>query len=333
VLITTGMIYIPHSLRLPVLPSRSSAGPGTGNTAVALNVDGFMVKLGISREPLRFELTEVDGGGYRIMDGDVVFAENVKIVPTLLHAPGQAFVNLDVECVFRCVFCNTWKLDPSKWTKSYDLEKWADLIVGASQKPGFRSVAITTSIPVSVEESNRKIIRLLEMLSERLPTGTPIGVEPCMDDPADVVEFKNRGVTELKLNIQAANREIFNKICPGMDYDKIFDVIEEAGKHMLVCSNIIVGLGESDEEVEAMVERLAEMNCAANIRGIRVNDGNRGELSKTLGFKVSTVDPERLVRLALKQKEILNKFNIDTNAFQTMCHRCTCCDIEPFCDV
>jgi biotin synthase-related radical SAM superfamily protein len=267
------------------------------------------------------------------MDGDEVFAEDVKIINTLLHAPEQAFVNIDVECIFRCVFCNTWKLDPSKWTKRYSLEKWADLIVATSEKPDFRSVAITTSIPVSVSDSNRKIFSLLEMLDGRLPPGTHIGVEPCMDDPADVLEFKKRSVSELKINIQSANRKIFERICPGMDYEGVFDVIEEAGKHMLVCSNIIVGLGETDEEVLSMVERLAGLGCAATIRGIRVNDGNRDELSAVLGFEVTTVTPGRLIDLARAQKEILKKFNIDTRSFQTMCHRCTCCDIEPFCDV
>lgn len=332
-LITEGKIFVPRSLRLPVIPSKSSAGPGTGGTAIALDVSGYRVKLGIVREPARFKLEET-GDGYRIMEGEDVFADGVKMIHTLLHAPEQAFVNIDVECIYRCRFCTTWKLDPAKWTKRYTLEKWADLIEQASKKPGFRSVAITTAIPSSVKESNEKIFSLLEMLKDRLPEGTPIGVEPCMDDPADVIEFKRRGITELKVNIQAATEEIFKRICPAMDYQKILNVIEEAGKHdMLVCSNIIVGLGETDEDVEILVEKLASWNCAPNIRGVRVNDGNREELKEALGFEVTTVEPARLVRLAQAQKEILKKFNIDTLAFQSMCHRCTACDIEPFRDV
>ncbi len=314
-------------------PSKSSAGPGTGNTAIALQVGDYRVKLGISREPERFSLVEKEEGGFKIMEEGDVFAEDVKVIPTLLHAPGQAFVNIDVECIFQCAFCNTWKLDSEKWTKRYTLEKWADLIVRTSEKKGFHSVAITTSIPVSVKDSNQRIFRLLELLEGRLPEGTDIGVEPCMDDPADVLEFKKRGATELKLNVQAATPGIFKKICPGMDYEKVFGVIEEAGKHLRVCSNIIVGLGETDEEVVQAVERLAKLGCAANIRGIRINDGNREELGEVLGFKVNTVEPARLVDLARKQKEILKNFNIDTRTFHTMCHRCTCCDIEPFIDV
>jgi biotin synthase-related radical SAM superfamily protein len=291
------------------------------------------VKLAITRGEDRFTLEERAEGGYRIMEGDEVFSDDVRIIHTLLHAPEQAFVNIDTECIFRCVFCNTWKLDPAKWTKRYTLEKWADLIAASSERPGFHSVAITTSVPHSVKESNERIFRLLELLEGRLPGGTEIGVEPCMDDPADVMEFKKRGVTELKLNVQAATEDIFRKICPGMDQMRILAVIEEAGKHMKVCSNIIVGLGETDAEVEAMVERLGGMNCAANIRGIRVNDGNRDGLSRVLGFEARTVEPARLVGLARAQKDILKKFNIDTRVFHTMCHRCTCCDIEPFIDV
>ena len=57
-LITSGILYVPKGMRLPVLPSKSSAGPGTGNTAIALEIDGFRVKMGISREPVRFSLVE-----------------------------------------------------------------------------------------------------------------------------------------------------------------------------------------------------------------------------------------------------------------------------------
>lgn len=332
-LLHDGKIFVERKIRLPVLPSKSSAGPGTGNVAIAIDLGGTRVKLTISREPVRFSLMPKDNGTFDILDGEEVFIEGAKVIPTLLHAPEQAFVNIETRCRYRCLFCNTWKLEPEKWTKNYTLEKWAKLIIGSSKKPSFHSVAVTTAVPGSIRESNENIWKLLDLIKDELPQGTPIGVEPCIEDVSDILEFKKRGVTEIKINVQAANKEIFDKICPGMDYERNFDIIREASKHMNVCSNIIVGLGESDEDVQSTVERLAKIGCSATIRGVRVNDGNRDDLTNALGFPAVPVEPERLVRLARAQKEIFNKFNIDPTTFHTMCHRCLCCDVVPFVDV
>ena len=43
--------------------------------------------------------------------------------------------------------------------------------------------------------------------------------------------------------------------------------------------------------------------------------------------------PERLVDLAKKQKSIFGNYGISPKTFDTMCFRCTCCDIVPFIDL
>ena len=43
--------------------------------------------------------------------------------------------------------------------------------------------------------------------------------------------------------------------------------------------------------------------------------------------------PERLVDLAKKQKSIFENYGLSPKTFDTMCFRCTCCDIVPFIDL
>ena len=298
---------------------------------MAFDIGGTSVKLGITKEPSRFTLAPAERG-FRIMDGKAVFLDGVRIVPILMHAPNQAFINLDTQCIYRCVFCNSWQLKEA-WVKDYTVEKWAQLVIEASKREGFRAVAITSSVPVSVKDTVDKIVRLLDILRKELPPGTPIGVEPCIDDPEDIIRLKEAGVTELKINVQAASEAIFKKVCPGQSYGGIFEMIKEAGKHLPVCSNIILGLGESDEDVIRTIERLAKLKCTATLRAVRIDALNRGPLSKALGFEVRPVEPERLVRLATAQKSIFERYGLDPADFSTMCHRCVCCDIVPFKDV
>lgn len=330
-LISEGKIFIPKDLRLPVYPSRSTGGPGAGHTSLAFDIGGTNVKLGITKEPSRFTLTPSERG-FTIMDDKAVFLEGVRIVPILMHAPNQAFINLDTQCIYRCVFCNSWQLKEA-WVKDYTIEKWARLVIEASKREGFGAVAITSSVPVSVADTVDKIVRLLGILKPQLPPGTPIGVEPCIDDPKDIIRLKDAGVTELKINVQAASEDIFKRVCPGQSYSRVFEMIEEAGKHMPVCSNIILGLGETDEDVINTIERLATLRCTATLRAVRIDDLNRGPLSKALRFEVQPVEPERLIRLAKAQKGIFERYGLDPTRFSTMCHRCLCCDIVPFKDV
>jgi biotin synthase-related radical SAM superfamily protein len=100
-----------------------------------------------------------------------------------------------------------------------------------------------------------------------------------------------------------------------------------------VCSNIIIGLGECDENVLAGIGTLAKMGVVATVRKLAIDPSNRKRLKKALGRVPQHVLPERLLSLAQNQKGILQEYDLDTRGFRTMCHNCACCDIEPFVDV
>jgi biotin synthase-related radical SAM superfamily protein len=64
-----------------------------------------------------------------------------------------------------------------------------------------------------------------------------------------------------------------------------------------------------------------------------VNDYNRKGLSEALNREPEPVEPDRMLKLAIIQQEILNKYRLKTGEFKTMCHKCGCCDIVPQVDI
>ena len=75
------------------------------------------------------------------------------------------------------------------------------------------------------------------------------------------------------------------------------------------------------------------MGVVPTLRALRIDNINLKLLSKVLGNVPKPVSPERLVFLAEKQKRILEKYNLNTKLFKSMCHKCASCDIVPGVDI
>ena len=96
---------------------------------------------------------------------------------------------------------------------------------------------------------------------------------------------------------------------------------------------MIIGVGETDDSVLEGVEEMAKMGVVANLRALRINEMNRPRLTEALGFEPGSVDGQRLKILAEGQKAILEKYDLTTLNFKTMCFSCQCCDVVPFRDL
>jgi biotin synthase-related radical SAM superfamily protein len=345
-LINYGKIHIPKELTLPFYPSRSTAGPGAGKTAMVFGFHGTRVKLGIVRDGSaiyslarrpKSEIKEgracIEGKPYAILKNGEPFLDEVSLEPTLMHAPCQAFINITSDCIYNCAFCVTPELDKKR--KSCSVERWIELILAHEQNPAMKAVAITSGVASSPHETILDMVKIIKAVHEKLPE-MPIGVEPYITENNDVDLLHEAGATEIKINLETPNSEIFDKICPEMDYDGIFHTLKYSvsvfGRNK-VCSNLIIGLGETDEEILKTVEELAKLGVVATLRAIRLNDINTPKLTIALGTEPKPVPPNRLLELAKKQKQILDKYNLSTQEFKTMCHRCTSCDIVPHQDV
>jgi biotin synthase-related radical SAM superfamily protein len=145
--------------------------------------------------------------------------------------------------------------------------------------------------------------------------------------------LRNAGVTEIKYNVETMDREIFERVCSGrkghsLDFilTSLRDAVAVFGKNR-VSSNIIIGLGETDECVKKGVEYLAKMGVIAVLRPITISPYRKGEIS---AIRPSA---ERLLRLTKMTHDVLDTYDLDVTVSQTMCLRCTGCDLTPVRDV
>jgi biotin synthase-related radical SAM superfamily protein len=331
-LLAGGAVKIPSDFRLPFLPSRSTAGPGAGSTSVVFAFNNARAKKTISRESGEFELVETSNK-LRITKAGRAFVDDVELIPTLLHAPYQAFVNIDHACMYNCKFCNSPRLGHDA-TKSLTDEKIIKMISEASKEKGFESVAFTSAVSVSPSMTIERMSGLVRRTRKLLPA-VPIGVEPYATHPRDIDALKEAGADEIKLNIESFDPAIFEKVCPDRDYGAILHVINHAGRVFgknRVCSNIIFGLGETDETVLEGTRVLANMAAVVTLRALRRSEYNVAELERVLG-ELQPVTTDRMLSLAREQKTIFQEYGLSPLNFKTMCHACLSCDIVPFWDV
>ena len=333
-LIHHGEIFVPDNIKLPYSLSSSTAGPGAGKKALALSFGETRIKLTVTKDSnSKFSLIKINSS-YQIMKDKKIFIDEVKIIPTLLHAPNQAFVNLWDDCIYDCKFCATPKLEDMQ-KKSKNLDQVVGMILEASKNKDFHSVAITSGISGSPEKTLDDIVYVVKQVKKNLQN-TKIGVEPYITIREDIDRLYNAGTTEIKINIETFDKDIFNKICPDLDYEGILKMLEHAQKIFgkgKVTTNILIGLGETDENVLTGIEYFAKQGIVPVIRALRINDYNYSRMVEALGHDIKKVSPERMIDLALKQKEILDRYGLSIKTFETMCHKCGCCDIVPFIDV
>jgi biotin synthase-related radical SAM superfamily protein len=333
ILLTGGPVKVAVDLRLPVRLSRSTAGPGAGTTGIVLSFHGHRVKKAISREEGDFELVE-RGGGYALQHRGKEFLGEVEVKPVLFHAPEQAFFNIETECIYDCKFCSSRRLE-KKITKNLTPDKIVQMIIDSSDREDFKAVALTSAVVKDPKSTVDKMVHIVRKVREALGPGVPIGVEPYVDDLQDIDRLRAAGADEIKLNLETWDQGIFRKVCGELDQDWVLEALAHAIKVFgkgKVCSNIIVGMGESDENVLQGVESLAKMGVVASLRPLRVNDLNRRALAEALG-SLEPLSEERLLHLAKEHRRILEENGLSTLTFDTMCHACTCCDLVPFRDL
>ena len=163
------------------------------------------------------------------------------------------------------------------------------------------------------------------MVRELCRFGVPIGVSICPYPGVNRL-LHEAGAVEVKYNLECADRELFKRVCPGMSYQEIMDALVEAveifGKNH-VFSNIILGLGESDEVLRRTIDDLTEKGIIPVLRAVYPHPLRAGEAVMERPSK------ERLLDLARYLKDALEKNRLDGRAALTGCYRCTGCDLIP----
>jgi pyruvate-formate lyase-activating enzyme len=333
-LIQAGYLFVDPSVEALEGIAHSTAGPDAGETAVTFQWGEMRLRMRLSDDPeCEFKLI-ARGEALAIVRRGAPFAEGLEYLPNLMHAPGMAFVNVESGCAMDCKFCATPHLK-KETRKRVKKEEWLRRLVEAAKGDELKSIGITAGVSGIPGKTIADIEWLVRELRSALPD-TPIGVEPYVESEGEIDRIRNAGATELKLNLQTFDRAVFAKVCPDWNFDRLLRLIEYAAKtwgRERVTANMLIGMGESDESVEAGMRFLIAHGIVPTVRSLRWNDINREHLEEALGGPLAPVSAERMVRFAKIQQALLDGEGLNVLNYKTMCHACRACDLVPQVDL
>ncbi len=289
----------------------SAAGPGAGGEgSVFFSMGSHRVRLAL--DPM--SETEVVHRGGGVAD---LFIGTTQVSGRLeepgYHCPNQAYITITGSCIFRCTYCPVPHLKGGR--KSID----EILAMVQSVLPRIRAISLTSGVLSSVEEEEAYVLEVVQRL---VPFGLPIGVSIY---PTELTPDRLHalGVVEVKFNIEAATPRIFGAMCPDLDYDFLWGVLEHSVQifgRSRVFSNVIIGLGETDAEMERCIDRLTARGIIPVLR----------PLNPVAGVShLPRPSADRLLRIFAMHERTLAEEGLDTRQALTMCTNCTGCDLVP----
>ncbi len=291
--------------------ARSAAGPGAGGEGAVFFARGsHCVRLAL--DPL--SPVEIAHRGNGAAD---LYFEGALIPGRLLepgfHCPDQASITVSGSCIFRCRYCSVPQIRGRR--------KSISEIMGMVESVRHRihAISITSGVLESIEEEESYILEVVKHLAFfNLPIG--VSIYPAEKTPD---RLKELGVCEVKFNIEAATPALFAAMCPELDYDLLWQVLDRSvdlfGENH-VFSNVIIGLGETDAELEACIRTLTSRGVIPILRPLNPGAGLTG---------FARPSAERLKAVFALHEQALEEAGLDTREALTMCTRCTGCDLVP----
>ena len=295
--------------------SRSVAGPGAGgNGSIFLNFDGYRVKLGLS-ETGAIHLSYLGEGIVSFIHHGKDYFARLEHAP--LHCPEQAYITISGSCIFSCKYCSV----PSLAGRRKSSDEIVEMVKKQKDEEIVRAISITSGIMHSVSEEEENALLVVKRLRKEFPE-LPIGISiyPTKNSPKNLYDA---GALEVKFNIETATADILAKMCPESNREEIMHALQVSvslfGKNH-VFSNVILGLGETDHEMEACIHELCQIGVIPIIRPLNPNQVLLSE-----GY--SRPDSKRLLKMHDIMTKSLKCADLDPSMSQTMCPRCAGCDL------
>jgi biotin synthase-related radical SAM superfamily protein len=289
----------------------SVAGPGAGGEgSVFFSSGNRRVRIPVGNEG---DLVLEHRG-----EGNVVLrmgAEKMKgrLEPIALHCPRQAYITVSGGCIYQCRYCRVPALGGRRKSVS-EIRQMVEAV-----RDRIDAISITSGVAHDPEEEEEYVISVIRALKQfSVPIGVSIYPVPGTPD-----RLLAEGVAEVKFNVEAATDKIFHTMCPGLSRQEIIRVlarsVELFGRNR-VYSNVIIGLGETDREMEDCIRELTAMGVIPVLRPLNP----AGELDTW-----PRPSAERLLRLFRVHSRILKEEGLDPCSAVTMCSACTGCDLVP----
>ena len=291
--------------------ARSSAGPGAGGSgAVFFAMGSHRVKLAL--DPLsRIEIVH-RGNGIADLCYEGTLTRGRLLEPGF-HCPDQAFITVTGSCIYSCRYCTVPRLGGRRKT----IEEIMGMVESVRHRVG--AISITSGVLESIEEEESYVLEVVKHLRVyNLPIG--VSIYPTTTTPDRLKELR---VAEVKFNLEAATPGLFAKMCPGLDYDQIWQALNRSvkvfGKNR-VFSNVIIGLGETDAELETCIKKLTSLGVIPVLRPLN-------PVADLAGTPRPSAD--RLKKIFTINERELAAAGLDPQQAVTMCTRCTGCDLVP----
>jgi len=300
-----------------------TSGPGAGLTSFFLRFDGHRVRLGIKHNS-RLK-AYLEGAEVVIRDGD---AEIVRghLEDAIAHCPGQAYVTVSEVCVFDCQYCPVPLLKGSVKSPDEVESKISKILSDPKLAGELKAIALTSGVETSAQDEVERIAVIVHELRQKYDLPIGVSVYPT---PNSTQLLKDAGADEIKYNVETMDRELFRTMCPGLSLDFVLEALKDAvhvfGRNK-VFSNILVGLGEDDRSIISGMQELIKMGVIPILRAV-VEHPLRPQT------KMRRPTADRLLRLARKERELLDENGLRADVAQTMCAPCTGCDLMPHRDV
>jgi biotin synthase-related radical SAM superfamily protein len=293
----------------------STAGPGAGGQSVFFQSGSHLVRLSVAESsPLHLESHEE--GLAIVKDGREI--ARGQLVQPLLHCPEQAYITVSERCIFDCKFCAVPKLRGG--IKSH--QTVLQMVEEAARTGHLRAISLTSGVEVSPQAEAERVAGIVADLKR---FGVPVGISISSFPGVNQI-LKGAGADEVKYNLECVDPELFLQVCPGISFQEIMDALQEAvgvfGKNR-VFTNIIVGLGESDEILRRSIDQLTGMGVIPVLRAVFPHPLRAGEAP------MERPSAKRLLELARYLKRALEKNGLEGSAALTGCYRCTGCDLTP----
>ncbi|HJJ30236.1 MAG TPA: radical SAM protein [Methanocorpusculum sp.] len=298
----------------------SHAGPGAGQGGSVFFSNGISrIRLSLD-EASPVVIQNFGSSATLSFDGpDGLASIEGFVEKTGCHCPKQAYITINEGCIYSCRYCTVPHQD--KHIKSPD--EIFSLISDASRKDTVECISLTSGVIGSSAKEDERLFAILERVR---PFGLPIGVS-VYPTPGLSEQLFERGVTEVKYNLETATEALFAEMCPGLDRDVLWDALKDAvsifGKNR-VYSNIILGLGESETEMKECIIQCVENGVIPIIRPLTPSAA-LSHFSRPSAESILSISE-------FLQCELLH-FGLDPSVAKTMCSKCMGCDLTPMTDL
>jgi biotin synthase-related radical SAM superfamily protein len=295
--------------------ARSAAGPGAGGSgAVFFATGSHRIKLALDPKSSIQVVHRGSGTADLFFDGERLSG---RLLEPGFHCPDQAYITVTGTCIFSCRYCSVPRIGGRRKT----IEEIRGMV--ESVRDRIHAISITSGVLNSIEDEEAYVLDVVKNLtSYNLPIG--VSIYPTAGTPD---RLKDIGVAEVKFNLEAATPDLFSQMCPGLEYGLIWQVLDRSvrvfGKNR-VFSNVIVGLGETDAELETCIRKLTSMEVIPVLRPLNPVAGLAG---------MRRPSAKRLMKIFIIHTRALADAGLEPRLAMTMCTNCTGCDLVPGRDV